>query len=80
MPQKDLTKLFQLSLNETTLFKLQVRDEKKNSDVKKIASSVSSSLPCLLLARRIFTSADGGVSGTLIPVLAVYFSLSSFGI
>ena len=29
MPQKDLTKLFQLRLNETTLFKLQVRSEKQ---------------------------------------------------
>ena len=28
MPQKDLAKLFHLRLNEATLFKLQVRDEK----------------------------------------------------
>lgn len=28
MPQKDLTKLFQLCLNATTLFELQVKNEK----------------------------------------------------
>lgn len=83
MPQRDLAKLFQLCLNETTLFKLQVRKEKKNSHVtgkKKTTSSISSCLPHLLLTQRMFISTYGGVNRALLAEFHIYFGLTSFGI
>lgn len=79
--------LFPLYLNEATLFKLQVMDEKKRKHCfshetgkKKIATSISSYLPHLPLTQIVFISACGGVSGALIPLSKIYFGLTSFAI